>query len=123
MRANWRLTLNAPLRANKRSLLLVLPTCHFDPVQLLFDSMKSVVPDFVIGTHVEDRLPSCFQRSAMQAAVRGARGGVEAAVRRFVSQLSRELLPEELRGRRLIVGQARECGTQRPFTRCDQLMA
>jgi hypothetical protein len=46
-------------------LLLVLTTCHFDPVQFLFDSMKGIVTDLIVGPHDEDRLPGCFQRCAI----------------------------------------------------------
>jgi hypothetical protein len=75
------------------NLLVVLTPCHLDPVQFLFDLMKGVVPDLVVGAHDEDRLPGRFQSCAMQFAVRGARSRIKTGT--FARQTRRELLPEK----------------------------
>ena len=43
------------------SRLLVWATCHLEPVQFLFDSMKGIVADLVVGTHGENGLPGRFR--------------------------------------------------------------
>ena len=58
--------------------------------------MKGIVPDLVVGTHDEDRLPGRFQSCAMHFAVYGAGGRVEINIRTFVCQMCPELLPQEL---------------------------
>ena len=35
---------------------------HFEPVQLLLDAMKGIVPDLVVGTHGENGLPGGVDR-------------------------------------------------------------
>jgi len=57
--------------------------CHFEPVQLLFDLVKGVVPDFVAGAHRENGLPRRSQRCAMHCAVCGARAGARIGIRSF----------------------------------------
>ncbi|MBA2565180.1 MAG: hypothetical protein H0V09_07125 [Gemmatimonadetes bacterium] len=53
--------------------LMVRTTCHFEPIQFLFDPMKGIIADLVVGTHVENSPPRRLESSAMDFAVCGVR--------------------------------------------------
>jgi Dolichyl-phosphate-mannose-protein mannosyltransferase len=93
--------------------------CHFQPVQFLFDLMERIVADLVVGTHVENSLSSRFERATMQFAMCGAHR-ICLSIHSGVCQMRRELLPDGVRDRRIII-QARDCGLERSFTRRTHL--
>ena len=103
--------------------LVVRTTCHFEPVQLLFDLMKRVVADLVVGAHGEHRLPHRLDGSAMEFAVCGASRITRVRIPSFVRQVCRELLPDGVGDRRFVMREAGKSRTQCAFTRRTQFAA
>ena len=58
--------------------------------------MKCVVADLVVRTHRENRLPGCFESSAMKLAVCEARRARDITVRALRCQLCRERLSDDI---------------------------
>src|SRR5262245_12994133 len=85
--------------------------------------MKGIIPDFVVGAHGENGLPSRLQRCATGFDVWRTFTSPGGNIRSFVCQKCREFLPHELRDRRFVICKARERRTERSLARRSELAA
>jgi hypothetical protein len=96
---------------------------HLDPIELFLDAMKRVVADFVTGPHRQHRLPRGVECVTMESFVDGPRRVGRFSVEVRGHQVPGELLPDRVTNHGFNVGDAREPGVQRSFTRRPELAA
>jgi hypothetical protein len=97
--------------------------CHFQPIELLFHLMKSIVSDLVVGTHVEHRVACRLDGRAVNLGAGGTLAAPWCRIRVRGSEMRRELLPECIGHCRLVNRKARQSSMQGAFARGRELAA